>query len=42
MNKKEIEIITDAYVQHLENGYHSDIAGAFNDIIDFFNKIKKK
>lgn len=40
MNAKQRELICESYTQHLENGIHSDIAGAYNDIKDFFNRIK--
>lgn len=40
MNNFQRDLITEAYVQHLENGCRSDVAGAYNDTIDFFNNLK--
>ncbi len=39
MNIKQREIIIDALIQHKNNGFNGDIAGAYNDINDFFNEI---
>lgn len=41
MNNKERQIIVDAYTQHLENGFKSDIAGAYNDIKDLFKELSE-
>ena len=41
MNANQRRIIVDAYVQHLDNGNRSDIAGAYIDIKEFFTEIIK-
>ena len=40
MNNKQRELIADAYKQHVLNGLHSDPAGAYGDIRDFFQELR--
>ncbi len=39
MNNKQRKIITDAIINHRHNGFRADVAGAFNDINDFFEEL---
>ena len=40
MNKKQREIITDAYEQYIRNAMRGDPVGGFSDFADFFSRLR--
>ena len=40
MNKKQREIITDAYEQYIRNAMRGDPVGGFGDLADWFSRLR--
>ena len=41
MNKKQREIITDAYEQYIRNAMRGDPVGGFSDFADLFSRLRE-